>query len=176
MQIHLDRVRDEPFTWDREVEVGAESLGRTELLKLGPVRWRGRIEATAGAAGEFLLTGHLSYEQTLACTRCLAPRTETVDRDLQLLVVQRRSEPLPGEYALEEVDLNVVEVDSELLDTTPLIEDQLQLEIPMRVLCRPDCAGLCPRCGADLNAGACECPEREMDPRWQALAEMRKQS
>ncbi len=141
---------------------------------MGPVRWRGRIEAPAGGGeGEYLLTGRLTCEQTLACTRCLTPRPQTVDSEVQLYVVVRRTEPLPGDVELAEEDLGVLEIDSEVLDTAPVIRDHLQLEIPMRVLCRPDCAGLCPRCGADLNAGACDCPPREMDSRWRALAELR---
>lgn len=162
------------MTWDIEIPLPAEELDHDELLRLGPVRWQGKIEVPASAApGEYLLTGRLTYEQTLACTRCLAPRTESVDSPVQLLVVVRRTEPVPGDVELAEEDLGVLEIDSEVLDTAPVIRDQVQLEIPMRVLCRPDCAGLCARCGADLNAGPCDCPEREMDPRWQALAEIR---
>lgn len=162
------------MSWDIEIPMAAEELGHEELLRLGPVRWQGSIEVPAGAAaGEYLLTGRLSYEQTLACTRCLAPRTEAVDSPIQLLIVVRSGEPLPGDVELAEEDLGVLEIDSEVLDTTPVIRDQVQLEIPMRVLCRPDCAGLCGRCGADLNEGPCDCPQREIDSRWQALAEMR---
>jgi uncharacterized protein len=45
--------------------------------------------------------------------------------------------------------------------------------LPMSVLCRDDCAGLCPRCGADLNEGSCDCTDDEMDPRWAALEALR---
>ena len=39
----------------------------------------------------------------------------------------------------------------------------------MTILCRPDCAGICPSCGTDLNAGSCNCTEEATDPRWAAL-------
>jgi len=52
--------------------------------------------------------------------------------------------------------------------------DAIALEIPEQVLCRPDCAGLCPVCGKDLNVEPHEHAEREADPRWAALAELKE--
>lgn len=43
---------------------------------------------------------------------------------------------------------------------------------PMKPLCRPNCAGLCPQCGANLNRGPCECPSTAFDPRWDALKDL----
>jgi len=51
--------------------------------------------------------------------------------------------------------------------------DAIALELPEQILCRPDCAGLCPSCGKDLNAEPHEHSEREPDPRWAALSELR---
>jgi uncharacterized protein len=69
--------------------------------------------------------------------------------------------------------MGVLHVAGEVLETEPILLEQLQLNIPMKPLCRPDCAGLCPVCGADLNLGACACPERAGDPRLAALAALR---
>ena len=49
------------------------------------------------------------------------------------------------------------------------IRDALTLELPLRVLCKEDCKGLCPKCGHNLNEGPCGCDLREEDPRWDAL-------
>jgi uncharacterized protein len=51
--------------------------------------------------------------------------------------------------------------------------DAIALEIPEQILCRPDCAGLCPVCGRDLNVEPHEHAEREPDPRWATLADLR---
>ncbi len=53
--------------------------------------------------------------------------------------------------------------------------DAIALELPEQILCRPDCAGLCPACGKDLNAEPHEHSERDPDPRWAALSELRDQ-
>ena len=55
----------------------------------------------------------------------------------------------------------------------PFTRDAVLLELPLAPLCRPDCAGLCPTCGADLNEGPCACPPAEGDPRWAALDALR---
>ncbi len=51
--------------------------------------------------------------------------------------------------------------------------EQLELNIPMKPLCRPDCKGLCPTCGADRNETACSCEEPTADSRWAALAALK---
>src|SRR5262249_59232686 len=70
-------------------------------------------------------------------------------------------EPLEGEtYALS---------DDDVVDLEPLIRDALLLELSPVPLCRPDCKGLCPKCGVDHNLSECDCADAEPDPRWAAL-------
>ena len=57
------------------------------------------------------------------------------------------------------------------VDLEPLIRDVVVLAMPFAPLCRPECRGLCARCGGDLNLGACTCPP-EADPRWAPLADL----
>jgi len=61
------------------------------------------------------------------------------------------------------------------LDVSAWARDVIALELPEQILCRPDCAGLCPSCGKDLNAEPHEHVERELDPRWAALGDLRDQ-
>jgi uncharacterized protein len=62
-------------------------------------------------------------------------------------------------------------VAGELLDVDRWAQDALLLAMPIKVLCREDCAGLCPTCGADLNAGDCGC-EPVPDERWSKLRDL----
>ncbi len=171
MRIRLDQVRDEPFVWQETCEVPLAALDRPELVRLGPVTWRGQV--TFADPG-FYFKARLSYEQTLACNRCLKPTTQAVAADVQLMVFADGPQPVAGEHELHERDLGVLQVAGEELDTEPLLQEQLQLNIPMKPLCRPDCAGLCPECGADLNQGPCGCEQKKADPRWAALASLRE--
>ena len=61
------------------------------------------------------------------------------------------------------------------LDLSAWARDAIALALPDKILCRPDCAGLCPVCGRDLNAEPHEHADEEADPRWAALQELREQ-
>jgi uncharacterized protein len=66
---------------------------------------------------------------------------------------------LEEETELTSSDLDVVWYEDFVVPFDPLVEELLQLEIPLKPLCRPDCRGLCPRCGADRNTTPCDCRE-----------------
>lgn len=170
MQIWLDQVREEPFNWDETQSFSPETLERPELLDLGPVNWRGQV---VFADPGYFLRARLSYEQTLSCNRCLKPIVEHAESDVELMIQVERRPETGGEHALHERDLGILYIEDERLDTNPILIEQLQLNIPMKPLCRDDCQGLCPICGADLNAGTCSCEESRVDPRWAALAALK---
>lgn len=185
MWIDLDRVRREPFRWRETREVPAASLERPELEALGEIDWQGEVVL---AEPGFYLTGRLAYEQTLICTRCLVPFAESVEAAVELLL-QIEGEREPGARSsgrnaagdrsgdvmeLDKEDLGVLAVTEERFDTDPILIEQLQLNIPMKPLCRPDCRGLCSVCGVDHNQQECSCSEQEIDPRWQALAGLQR--
>jgi uncharacterized protein len=170
MQIWLDQVRDEPFNWDETQNVSPETLDRPELLALGPVHWRGQV---VFADPEFFLRARMTYEQTLSCNRCLKPIVEPTKVDVELMVLIGGHKEPGSEHALHEQDLGDLYIEGEILETDPILIEQLQLNVPMKPLCRDDCKGLCPDCGADLNAGACSCAETRVDPRWASLAALK---
>lgn len=170
MIIHLDRIREQTFRWSERQSIPAESLDRPELLDLSEISWGGQV-APASPGHRFL--ARIDYRQTLACTRCLAPVPQQVTADVDLIVVIQPSQPIVGEVRLDEGDLGVLAVDEPLLDTEPILMEQLQLNVPMSVLCQPDCAGLCPRCGADRNQLPDCCVGEPADPRWAALLDLK---
>ena len=98
-----------------------------------------------------------------ACMRCLEPAAPVVE-------VEAREVDRPGSG--EELDSPYVE--DETLDLGAWAQDALALAMPAKILCREDCAGLCPVCAADLNeAGPDHHHEADPDPRWAKLRELR---
>ncbi|HYU31907.1 MAG TPA: DUF177 domain-containing protein [Thermoanaerobaculia bacterium] len=170
MQIWLDQVREEPFNWEETKSVALETLEHPEVTALGPVTWKGQV---VFADPGYYLRARLSYEQTLSCDRCLKPIVDHAESDVELLILVERDPGAAGEHELQERDLGVVYVNGETLETDPILLEQLQLNIPMKPLCRPDCQGLCPVCGADRNETDCSCEERSDDPRWATLAALK---
>jgi uncharacterized protein len=173
VRIWLDQVREEPFTWDETQSISPETLERPELLSLSPVSWRGQV---VFADPGYYLRARLSYDQTLACGRCLKPIVEHVEPEIELMIVQAggsHDAHHGAEQELGESELSVQVVEGEVLETDPILLEQLQLNIPMSALCQPDCRGLCPVCGADRNVADCSCEERTVDSRWSALAALK---
>jgi uncharacterized protein len=70
-------------------------------------------------------------------------------------------------------ELRTPYLDDDVLDLTAWARDALVLSLPVQILCRPDCAGLCPVCGKNLNVEPHEHEEEQVDGRWAALAELR---
>src|SRR4051812_37056071 len=129
MQIWLDQVRDEPFNWDETQSVSPETLDRHELLALGPVRWRGQV---VYADPGYYLRARLSYEQTLSCNRCLKPIVEHAEPDVELMVLVESHPESGSEHALREQDLGELYIGGEILETGPILIEQLQLNVPMK--------------------------------------------
>jgi uncharacterized protein len=79
--------------------------------------------------------------------------------------------------ALEDLDVSFLPAGATHLDLAEVAREQVVLDLPLRVTCRPDCAGLCPGCGADRNEGPCGCGKagrEDVDPRLAVLAELRR--
>ena len=72
--------------------------------------------------------------------------------------------------------MEVAYYDGIALDVDQMILEQIELAMPMKFVCREDCKGLCYKCGADLNEGACLCKGEETDSRLSALLEFRKKA
>jgi uncharacterized protein len=110
------------------------------------------------------------------CSRCLDPISEVITaRVSELFVYPERALAATeaGDDAAEGEDLAVL--DGDLADIEPAIRDAVVTALPFRPLCSPDCPGLCPDCGAHLEAD----PDHHhdiADPRWSALKQLFEQS
>jgi uncharacterized protein len=107
----------------------------------------------------------LRFEATVSgpCMRCLEPALPTFAVDLREVSQPGEGDELASPYVQDGV-----------LDLRAWARDALALALPAKLLCRSECAGLCAVCGADLNvAGPDHRHEREPDPRWAKLSELR---
>ncbi len=116
--------------------------------------------------GSILVKGKLHTESDLNCGRCLSPfRAEgTLNIEEEYFptrdIMNGALLPGPDEPGVFTIDENGI------LDLTEAIRQYAVLVSPMKPLCRQDCAGLCPTCGANLNQSACDCPRQPADRRW----------
>ncbi len=137
-----------------EVPVGGLTVVDSHVAEGEPVTVDVELEALTDGV---VVTGVLSVAWESACRRCLRPVHGVATAVVREVFAER---PVSDEQWA---------FDGEELDLEPMVRELLLLELPLAPLCREDCAGLCPTCGADRNEGACGCAQRPVDPRWQAL-------
>nr|HEX4313212.1 DUF177 domain-containing protein [Kofleriaceae bacterium] len=113
---------------------------------------------------------------TVACSRCIEPVRLDIDDKVRITFMPAAEmpadddEPATGEDGkqLADEDLDLFPFDGERIDLEPFLREELVLAIPYAPLCKEDCKGLCPQCGADWNTETCAC-EKPVDPRLAAL-------
>lgn len=173
MKVHLSPVENEPRVISEELEVPVQRLDPEVVAEAVKVRLDLVIRShqdTFNVAGEMALSG------SLLCCRCLEPVPWQARESFQLTVAGERpgeSDENEEEVELAEEDLEVMYLAGDELDLEQLAAEQTLLALPMRVVCRDNCAGICPTCGGNRNIeGACHC-EPQRDPRWEALRDLR---
>ncbi len=105
-----------------------------------------------------MVTGQIETSWVAVCRRCLGPVEGSVS------VTAREMH----RHAVDDGEAFAFEGD--LLDLEPMVRELVMAELPLAPVCRPDCAGLCPVCGADRNTGPCGHEGTPPDPRWGPLA------
>jgi len=122
---------------------------------------------------KFRLIGAVHAQLELECSRCLEPFPLEVDApfDVRYLPASAMSSDPEREVPDEDLDLSYYRDDH--IDLNELLREQFFLALPMKPLCREDCRGLCPQCGANLNAAACACATTWESPRLAVLRGLR---
>lgn len=160
----------------RSLEARAESVdswldGEDPVWEAGDTRPAGagvHVVGRLSSAGHsrFYFSGRFDGTAVTDCRRCLAPATLAVSEEVQLLFAES------GLDEAEEDDVIPIPVGERELDLRPAMREEWLLAIPAFALCREDCRGLCPTCGADRNTGDCTCPP-STDPRCEGLRTVR---
>jgi uncharacterized protein len=164
---------------DIETEGGAELVAAYvppeevvfELLE--PARSRLRVTRQDQ---EVHVRGRVETRLRLACDRCLAAVEQPVDSqvDLTFLPHPKVEEEADLELGQDELEVEFYGPD-QVIDLGEVIVEEMFLAVPFRVLCRQNCRGLCPGCGADLNREECRCQAKPLDPRLAALKDLKSE-
>lgn len=137
----------------------ALTMGRDVYALDAPVTWQADITNTGEA---FLVMGSAEATVVGECGRCLEPAQYALQGEIEgyYLVGDQPDMPLDED---DEQDFDVLGEDH-VIDFEPLIVGALALELPLVPLCTPECKGLCPACGANLNQGDCGCSAEDDKP------------
>lgn len=149
------------------------------LVAHGPAR----VQVTAtNLGGAIRLEGRLQLRVGLVCSRCTQEYVVDLDEPIQEFFVKDDpagsvsrwvdgvDDEAAGEASGDESMMDERRYSGDVLHLDDVLREHVLLAIPMKPVCREDCRGLCPTCGANLNAGDCGCAARVIDPRWAELA------
>ena len=168
MRLELENLeKDRPFA--RTYQPNDLSLEDADLRLVEPAEVRGRIRRNGG---QIELIGSLTTTLETVCARCLKPVAIPFSADFDERFTTSVSWGSEEQHELAPDDLNLSIFDGTGIDLDQLAREQVLLAKPAQVLCREDCQGLCPVCGADRNLVVCKCETQQVDSRWQKLKDL----
>jgi uncharacterized protein len=143
------------------------------IQQVGPLVCSGEVER---AGDEIRMAGSLQSVIEANCSRCLEPARTDVSRAFDLYFRERDEQMFDED---EEVELTEDDTSTAFFTGTQLafgdvLREQLLLALPMKILCTPDCKGLCPTCGTNLNISTCNCPKEQFRPHMDQLLEIKR--
>jgi len=165
LRVALSEVRSGAVETDANVPVDHPIFRAVEWPLAEPLNVQGRF--SGAGEGKYYWRARFDTTVKAECRRCLTPVVQPVHQDLQLLFSE--DEEIPegeGVYGIPPR--------TQVLDLTDALREEFMLAEPLFVECRPDCKGLCGRCGANLNDGPCGCAEPQTDPRWDGLKKLQQ--
>jgi DUF177 domain-containing protein len=125
---------------------GTASTAFTAVLSVNP-----------SGAGVLRVTGRVQADPMLECSRCLKAFPYHVDSELEIDLAPVKGMATAPEHELAGSELDMEFYEGEEIEPLDIIKEQVLIAIPMVPLHRPDCRGLCPVCGTDLNEADCGC-------------------
>ena len=152
-----------------EVDLVKDDLGVDDERIIGPIAVR--LVATSNLDG-IVVRGTIEVPWRAACRRCLAELvgSSVVDVDeLYQPVASSGARQMSGPSIRDDA----FPIEGDQVDLQPAVRETVLLEVPDDVLCAEECAGICPRCGADRNTAPCRCEAVLRDDRWAVLDELR---
>ena len=155
MRITLEELELRRIVISKIYESGALDFRAAEFRQTAPLE----IKATAELLGtEIHIRGRLGTRLGASCDRCLGPVDIPVDHDFDLFYRPVRSIAREVEIEIPRDELEIGFYSGGGIELADVVTEQVILSVPMKLVCRPDCRGLCPTCGVNLNVEQCDCP------------------
>src|SRR2546422_1840753 len=178
MFLDIKELERHPIDFAEEFQPDVIDLGG-ELRQRTPLSATGRAELVEEHHGkhkiikDIRLRGKLAAGLQLACARCLEPVALDVTRNFELLYRPLGVDAGRDELSVTDAEAEIGYYQGEGLLLEDVLREQVLLALPLKVVCREICKGLCPHCGRNLNQEQCCCTADMEDPRWSALKEIR---
>ncbi|MCM1049959.1 MAG: DUF177 domain-containing protein [Clostridiales bacterium] len=142
-----------------EVSIGGEIFQITGKLPI-------QLDITNIGKDKAMIKGRAEFIFSLSCDRCLEP----VEEKMTLNICREVYSPDAQDVSLDSDEQSFM--DGYQLNVEDLLNNEIMINWPMKILCRPDCKGICLQCGKNLNTGDCGCDTFVPDPRMAAIKDI----
>jgi uncharacterized protein len=165
--------------FDETIQPGAIDFGE-DLTQTAPLKSSGRAELLRENRGgreiveDIRIVGQFSTEIETHCARCLEAVDNAVAESFDLVYRPQGVDARGDEASINQAETEIGYYQGEGLLLEDVLKEQILLALPVKQVCNAACKGLCPHCGTNLNTGSCQCVNTMADPRWEALADIRK--
>jgi uncharacterized protein len=180
MDFKVSELEREPI--DFELELAADAVGYgEEAEQLGLLATSGHAEVLHEHRGpkdivaDIRLQGRFAGRFQVPCARCIEPVEIPLEADFDLIFRPAGADADSPERSITAPETEIGYYLGDGLSLEDVLREQVLLSLPVKTLCKPDCKGLCPRCGENRNTQPCSCDVGPSDPRWEALAGLRSQ-
>ena len=178
MFIEIRELQLHPVDFEQDFSPGSIDFG-DDLQQLDVLHTTGRAQLVEERHGKYKIindiriAGDLRTRAALPCARCLDPVVRNLERSFDLLYRPLGADAGPEERSVSATESEVSYYQGDGLLLEDVLREQVLLALPLKAVCREDCRGLCPKCGANLNEKQCFCKDHVEDPRWEALKDIR---
>jgi len=180
MFIDIHELEEHPVDFSEELAPGVMDLG-ADFVQKTPLKTTGRAELVPELHGkherllDIRVHGDFSTSLEVPCARCLEPVVTDVSNHYDLLYRPEGSDSGKEELSVTAAEAEISYYPGSGLELADVLQEQVLLAVPLKIVCKPDCKGLCPSCGRNRNLETCDCAEKNEDPRWSGLQDIRKQ-
>ncbi|GAW67170.1 zinc finger protein [Geoanaerobacter pelophilus] len=175
LKIEIEKVKKKQVDLS-EVEPASYFPALMEMEKAGECSFTAPVAAQVSAIWEYdhvRATGKVETAVKLTCSRCLAEYESPISSEFTIFYTEAKGDELDEEVELSDEELISASYTGDEIDLAPEIAEQVMLEVPYKPLCKESCLGLCPQCGADLNAGECGCDRGGINLKMAALKKIK---
>ena len=158
-------VKDKTLTVSAEIEADSFHTASATYKYVGPKE--ADLTFVNSGKRKALLTGIIKATLSIPCDRCLEP--VLVDFSIDVC----KEIDMSGQADRDTMDeMSKYVSEDSMFDTEEFVYNEILVNLPMKVLCKEDCKGICNRCGANLNKESCDCNTKELDPRMAKVLEV----
>ena len=156
------------------IELAPDLIQRTALKTTGRAELLEEHHGGKNNVQDIRIVGDFSTQVEVKCARCIEPVLQDLSNKFDLLYRPAGTVTREEDVAINEAETEIGYYSGEGLLLEDALKEQILLSVPIRVLCKQDCIGLCPQCGQNRNVTPCDCAEKISDLRWAALAEIKE--